>query len=101
MPTALAELGFSLTADGRLHVVFAKSRTRLPLLLSAVQAAGLQVVDLETRESDLADLFLASTGRRSAPPPDEHAAREAPLPLSAAPPASPVARRRVSPGGHT
>ncbi|HEY9567617.1 MAG TPA: ABC transporter ATP-binding protein [Thalassobaculum sp.] len=74
MPTALAELGFSLTADGRLHVVFAKSRTRLPLLLSAVQAAGLQVVDIETRESDLEDIFLALTGSRSAAASDEHAA---------------------------
>jgi ABC-2 type transport system ATP-binding protein len=72
LPAALAELGFALAPDGRLHVVYAKSRTKLARLLAAVQAAGLHVVDLETRESDLEDIFLALTG--GAAPPAEHAA---------------------------
>ena len=74
VPAALAELGFALAPDGRLHVAYAKSRTRLPRLLGAVQAAGLHVVDLETRESDLEDIFLELTGTRPPAASDEHAA---------------------------
>jgi len=65
IPASLADLGFAVLPDGRLHVAYAKSRTPLPRLLAAVQAAGLSVVDLETRESDLEDIFLALTGEAS------------------------------------
>lgn len=75
IPGPLAELGFTLLDDGRLHVAYAKSRIRLPRLLGAVQASGLHVADIETRESDLEDIFLALTGSASsAVPSDEHAA---------------------------
>ena len=74
VPAALAELGFALAPDGRLHVAYAKSRTRLPRLLGAVQAAGLHVVYLETRESYLEDIFLELTGTRPPAASDEHAA---------------------------
>lgn len=75
VPSSLADLGFALMPDGRLHVAYEKSRTPLPRLLAAVQTAGLSVADLETRESDLEDIFLAITGAAGdAAAPDEHAA---------------------------
>ncbi|NQW10490.1 MAG: ABC transporter ATP-binding protein [Alphaproteobacteria bacterium] len=61
VPAALAALGFALGADGRLHVAYAKAETKVSRLIGAVQAAGLHIADLETRESDLEDVFLTLT----------------------------------------
>lgn len=74
VPAALSGLGFERTADGGLHVRYAKSRVRVSRLLGAVQAAGLAIVDVQTRESDLEAIFLELTGSSPAPDNDEHAA---------------------------
>ena len=47
--------------DGRLHVTYRRGRVKVARLLGAIQAAGLHVVDLETRQSDLEDVFVALT----------------------------------------
>ena len=47
--------------DGRLYVDYRPSVTRVADLLSAVNAAGVQVKDLSTVEADLEDVFLELT----------------------------------------
>jgi len=42
------------------------SRTRIGEILAAVQAAGLNILDLTTLEADLEDIFLQLTRRDSA-----------------------------------
>ena len=49
----------------RLVVRYQPSRARVAQILAAVQAAGLEIVDLSTLEADLEDIFLQLTrGRR-------------------------------------
>ena len=61
LPASLQTHGFTLRDDGRLHVTYRRGRVKVARLLGAVQAAGLHVVDLETRQSDLEDVFVALT----------------------------------------
>jgi len=61
VPAALAELGFTRTEDGRLHVAYRRGQTKVSRLLGAVQAQGYRIVDLETCQSDLEDVFVALT----------------------------------------
>jgi ABC-2 type transport system ATP-binding protein len=62
VPKALVEQGFTLDSEGRLHVTYRRGRVKISRLLDAVRAAGLQIVDIETRQSDLEDVFVALTG---------------------------------------
>lgn len=48
-------------AEKALHFSYRPSQTPIQRLLAAVQAAGLSVVDLSTREADLEDLFIEMT----------------------------------------
>ena len=66
MPAALAALGFELGEDGRLQITYVKAETKISRLIGAVQAAGLHIIDLDTRESDLEDVFLTLTGNDTA-----------------------------------
>ncbi|HEY3918653.1 MAG TPA: ABC transporter ATP-binding protein [Stellaceae bacterium] len=61
VPEALAALGFTLLASGRLGLRYAPSRTRLGELLAAVTAQGLAIRDISSQETDLEDIFLQLT----------------------------------------
>jgi len=61
VPEALAGYGLRLEADGR-HLVYAydtqAERTGIVRLLRAIQEAGLQVADVETKQSSLEEIFV-------------------------------------------
>ena len=61
VPPALAELGATRDAEGRLVVEYRPSRTAVATILEAVAEAGLTVTDLSTTEPDLETLFLRLT----------------------------------------
>jgi ABC-2 type transport system ATP-binding protein len=65
MPPALAALGVERVGLGRIRLRYQPSQTQLGPLLAQIVAAGLEVVDLTTEESDLEDLFLELTGKTS------------------------------------
>jgi ABC-2 type transport system ATP-binding protein len=67
LPEALRALDFRLVAPERLAVHYRPSRARVGRLLDAVREAGLTIVDLQTRESDLEDIFIRLTGRQDTP----------------------------------
>ncbi len=61
VPRALAEYDLTLSADGQKLLYTYKvgeERTGITRLLSAIQAEGLVLVDLQTRESSLEDIFI-------------------------------------------
>jgi len=63
LPPALTTLGFELVGAGELRIRYPARRTRVGGLLDAVRAAGLEVVDLRTREPDLEEIFLRLVAR--------------------------------------
>lgn len=62
VPPALHGFALELAAPNRLVFRYHPSRTRISDLLTALQAAGLTIVDLATDEADLEDVFLQLTG---------------------------------------
>ncbi len=73
VPAALAGLPVELVEGRRLVVRYRPSRLRIDAILAAVQAAGLGIVDLTTREADLEDIFLELTRGSHAEDRDEGA----------------------------
>ena len=61
VPESLAGFDAVLKPPRGLVVRYQPSRRRVAEILAAVQAAGLEIVDLTTLESDLEDIFLALT----------------------------------------
>jgi ABC-2 type transport system ATP-binding protein len=66
VPASLRGFEAVLRDARRLVVRYQPSRTRVAEILAAVQAAGLEIVDLSTLEADLEDIFLQLT-RADAP----------------------------------
>ncbi len=66
VPAALRGFDAALSDARRLVVRYQPSRVRVAEILAAVQAAGLEIVDLSTLEADLEDIFLQLT-RADAP----------------------------------
>jgi ABC-2 type transport system ATP-binding protein len=62
LPAGLADQGIRLDDAGRLVVRYKPSRVRIDRLLDAVRAEGLEIVDLQTREADLEEVFVTLTG---------------------------------------
>jgi ABC-2 type transport system ATP-binding protein len=52
-----------LAGPRRLDILYDKGATQAGAILASLQAAGLSVVDVTTREADLEDVFLELTGR--------------------------------------
>ena len=61
VPAALAEYHTELTGPRRLTVQSPPSRVHSGQILAAVQEAGLGIVDISTRETELEDIFLRLT----------------------------------------
>ncbi|HZB92028.1 MAG TPA: ABC transporter ATP-binding protein [Stellaceae bacterium] len=61
LPPALARLGLTLAAPGKLFFRYGPSRTRLDPVLAAIRDAGLAIRDLATEETDLEEVFLRLT----------------------------------------
>jgi ABC-2 type transport system ATP-binding protein len=69
VPAGLRAFDTVLRDPRRLVVRYQPSRARVAGILAAVQAAGLEIVDLSTLEADLEDIFLQLTrGDRPAEP---------------------------------
>ena len=66
VPAPLAPFDAVLQGPRRLLLRYQPTRTRIAEILAAVQAAGVEVVDLTTLETDLEDIFLQLT-RGAAP----------------------------------
>jgi ABC-2 type transport system ATP-binding protein len=66
VPAPLARFDAQLQSPRRLMLRYKPSRTRIGEILAAVQAAGLNIVDMTTLEADLEDIFLQLTRRPSA-----------------------------------
>ena len=74
VPASLAAFDTVLKDSRRLAVRYQPSRARVAQILAAVQAAGLEIVDLSTLEADLEDIFLQLTrGDRQQPAPAKRA----------------------------
>jgi ABC-2 type transport system ATP-binding protein len=67
LPEALASLGITLTAPGRLVFHYRPSHASVGPTLAAVAAAGLHVTDVTSDQTDLEDIFLRLTGGSGAP----------------------------------
>ena len=65
VPAPLARFEAQLQSPRRLMLRYQPSRTRIGEILAAVQAAGLNIVDMTTLEADLEDIFLQLTRRDS------------------------------------
>ena len=61
VPQALAKFNVELPAPRRLVFHYRPSQSPVPEILRSVAAAGLEVVDMTTEETDLEDLFLQLT----------------------------------------
>jgi len=61
VPAALGVFEAQLKGPRRLVMRYQPSRTRVAEILAAVQAAGLEIIDLTTLEADLEDIFLQLT----------------------------------------
>ena len=61
VPEPLLRFQASLTRPGQLVFCYPPSRTRTGEVLAAIEAAGLTIADLTTRESDLEDVFVRLT----------------------------------------
>ncbi len=66
VPSPLARFDAQLQGPRRLVLRYQPSRTRIGEILTAVQSAGLTVVDMTTLEADLEDIFLQLTARDAA-----------------------------------
>jgi ABC-2 type transport system ATP-binding protein len=66
VPAPLARFDAQLQSPRRLMLRYQPSRTRIGEILAAVQAAGLNILDMTTLEADLEDIFLQLTRRESA-----------------------------------
>ncbi len=64
VPDSLARFNATLEGPRRLMLHYQPSRTRIGEILAAVQAAGLDILDMSTLETDLEDIFLQLTRRR-------------------------------------
>ena len=62
IPEALNRFDVEILPFHRLAIRYRPSETQVAEVLAAVQAAGLEIHDLSTEESDLEDLFLHITG---------------------------------------
>jgi ABC-2 type transport system ATP-binding protein len=62
VPPALAGFHLELAKPGKLVFHYQPSRSRLGDLLDAVRAAGLTILDVQTKETALQDIFLQLTG---------------------------------------
>ena len=62
LPAALAAHGAGLDDAGRLVVRYKPSRARIDAVLEAIRAHGLEIVDLQTTEADLEEVFVQLTG---------------------------------------
>lgn len=68
VPEALAtSFHVQLTTPLKLAFQYAPSQVRGGEILAAVAAAGLAIIEIATRETELEDIFLALTGSRVAP----------------------------------
>jgi ABC-2 type transport system ATP-binding protein len=67
VPPALARFHIELAKPGKLVFHYQPSRSRLCDLLDAVRAAGLTILDVQTKETALQDIFLQLTGHAAAP----------------------------------
>jgi len=63
-PAAFADLQAELLDPRRLRLHYRPSQMPFSAVLSRIQAAGLEIVDLSTQEADLEDLFLELTRKR-------------------------------------
>ena len=63
VPKGLNDYPVELLDERRLKFAFPPSRINSGDILSAVQAAGLKIVDVTTREAELEDIFLKLTGQ--------------------------------------
>ena len=61
LPPALAPLGLTVAAPGRLALRYTPSRTELAGVFEAISAAGLTIRDVTSQETDLEDIFLQLT----------------------------------------
>jgi ABC-2 type transport system ATP-binding protein len=61
VPPALAALGLTLVAPGRLTLRYTPSRTELATVFGAIAAQGLTIRDVSSQEADLEDIFLQLT----------------------------------------
>jgi ABC-2 type transport system ATP-binding protein len=61
VPAALGVFEAQLKGPRRIVMRYQPSRTRVAEILAAVQAAGLEIIDLTTLEADLEDIFLQLT----------------------------------------
>lgn len=61
LPDSLAPFGAEVIAPHRIRLTYRPSRTRISVVLGAIQAAGWHIVDLTTVESDLEDVFIQLT----------------------------------------
>ena len=61
VPASLAAFDVALKDPRSLSVRYQPSRARVAQILTAIQTAGLEIVDLSTLEADLEDIFLQLT----------------------------------------
>jgi len=66
VPGPLLRFDAQLQSPRRLMLRYQPSRTRIGEILAAVQATGLNIVDMTTLEADLEDIFLQLTRRDAA-----------------------------------
>ena len=66
IPASLSPFRVELTGDRRFSVHYSPQLDQVDRVLDAVRAAGLQIVDLSTREADLEDIFMQLTNEASA-----------------------------------
>jgi ABC-2 type transport system ATP-binding protein len=67
VPPPLERFAAELQGPRRLLIRYQPSQTRIGEILAAVQAAGLNVIDMTTLETDLEDIFLQLTRAGPAP----------------------------------
>lgn len=63
LPDALQKLGFEQSGERGLRLHYKPSETQIGQILTALQQAGIEIVDLSTCETDLEDIFLQLTKR--------------------------------------
>jgi ABC-2 type transport system ATP-binding protein len=62
-PAALSRWDASLISPRRLRLRYRPSATKVGEILAVLQAAGIEVIDISTLETDLEDIFLQLTRR--------------------------------------
>ncbi len=68
LPPGLDSYSAELTGPTCVSVHYQPSTTRVGEILEILAAAGIEIVDLSTEETDLEDIFLQLTSGRNAPP---------------------------------